>query len=123
MGSLKPNDLGLFDMLGNVFQWCQDAFEAYPVSNDGRVVEDTGDSSPVDGKIHRVLRGCSGVRERCAFRHTEAPNPSTTFNSFRVARTYDPRIASRNSSLASAADTPCPRRVRRRTRQTMAGKG
>ena len=27
-GSLLPNDLGLFDMLGNEFEWCQDSMNA-----------------------------------------------------------------------------------------------
>ena len=28
-GSLLPNDLGLFDMLGNVNEWCQERALAY----------------------------------------------------------------------------------------------
>ena len=29
-GLVKPNDLGLFDMLGNVYEWCQEQYEAIP---------------------------------------------------------------------------------------------
>ena len=28
-GSLLPNELGLFDMLGNIYEWCQDVFRIY----------------------------------------------------------------------------------------------
>jgi formylglycine-generating enzyme required for sulfatase activity len=30
VGRLKPNDLGLFDMLGNIMEWCQDHHVPYP---------------------------------------------------------------------------------------------
>ena len=29
VGSFKPNDLGLFDMLGNTLEWCHNAFRDY----------------------------------------------------------------------------------------------
>ncbi len=35
VGSLKPNDLGLFDVQGNVFTWCQESYKAYP-AGEGR---------------------------------------------------------------------------------------
>jgi formylglycine-generating enzyme required for sulfatase activity len=29
-GSLKPNDLGLFDVQGDVYTWCQESYKRYP---------------------------------------------------------------------------------------------
>ena len=37
VGSLKPNDLGLFDTLGNVYTWCQERYKDNPQSNSGSI--------------------------------------------------------------------------------------
>jgi formylglycine-generating enzyme required for sulfatase activity len=50
-GKLKPNDLGLFDMHGNVWQWTQYAFDKKPVDK-----EDDG-GELVAGALDRVRRG------------------------------------------------------------------
>ena len=59
VGSLKPNDLGLFDVQGNVYTWCQESYQSYPEGKKGEVVEDKEDISTIKAVNSRVLRGGS----------------------------------------------------------------
>ena len=58
VGSLKPNDLGLFDVQGNVFTWCQekDAFHPYGIGE--TVLEDQEDGVVVSRTD--CAPGCAG---------------------------------------------------------------
>jgi formylglycine-generating enzyme required for sulfatase activity len=90
VGSLKPNDLGLFDMLGNAIEWCQERLMYYrpglPYSEDKDDIED------IDSIIPRVLRGGSfsgravGVRSANRFRFVPAYRIDVV--GFRPARTF-----------------------------------
>jgi formylglycine-generating enzyme required for sulfatase activity len=90
VGSLKPNDLGLFDMLGNTREWCQENIHYYSVPGDGRPSEDLGDESEVSDDQHRVLRGgffIQPIHVRSA-RRGRAPVTIRDYNiGMRVART------------------------------------
>ena len=52
VGGKKPNELGLYDMSGNVMEWCSDWFGSYSSS------AQTNPRGPSSGS-HRVLRGGS----------------------------------------------------------------
>jgi formylglycine-generating enzyme required for sulfatase activity len=59
-GLLRPNGLGLFDMHGNVWEWCQDKFGNLKQGKGEDIIEDIGDiEDKVDNDIRRVLRGGS----------------------------------------------------------------
>jgi len=90
-GSLLPNDMGLSDMLGNVWEWCQDRILPYS----------TGGSPYIDGHINilssinkkaRVLRGGSwgnvAIDLRSADRAGVAPAVRNRAYGVRLARTY-----------------------------------
>lgn len=55
-GTLKPNDFGLFDIFGNVIEWCIDPYAGRPVQQEEMVV-DRERGLTVDPEAWRVLRG------------------------------------------------------------------
>ncbi len=83
----KPNDYGLFDMLGNAWEWCDN------IDEPGVVLEDSGTQTDVRDNVGRVLRGTSVHHQasnvRSAYREYNAPSRLAYDFGFRAARTLD----------------------------------
>jgi formylglycine-generating enzyme required for sulfatase activity len=92
VGQLKPNDLGLFDMYGNVWEWGQDWWKPYPSEPRDRVREDVEDAILTVSKDQkRPRRGGSFSYEasfmRSAYRNGYIPDERRDSVGFRVVRT------------------------------------
>jgi eukaryotic-like serine/threonine-protein kinase len=93
VGSLKPNDLGLFDVQGNVFTWCQEGFYTpYKAGKEGGVAEDREDDLVIVSTLSRVLRGGSFFDRasslRSSYRDFYLPTTRYEYLGFRLARTF-----------------------------------
>jgi len=82
----KPNAWGLYDMHGNVWEWCQDWYGDYLLGN---VTDPKG---PLSGK-HRVFRsggwGINAEGCRSAYRLRNKPGNRYHFGGFRVTMDFD----------------------------------
>jgi sulfatase modifying factor 1 len=96
VGSFQPNRFGLYDMLGNAWQWTADCYRTNykDVPADGSPVQDDdqdgGQDHQTRGCSTQVLRGGSWANPpgdvRSAYRHGAEPGERTMYSGFRVAR-------------------------------------
>jgi formylglycine-generating enzyme required for sulfatase activity len=90
-GLLKPNDLGLFDMYGNVLEWCQERALWYGWRRQ-RPQNDIEDDLDIRDNFSRLLRGGAfpyhAVLVRSAVRSSLRPSLGNIDAGMRVARTY-----------------------------------
>ena len=84
VGSYRPNAFGLYDMHGNVWEWCEDWYRSL---QNGEVIDPKG---PATG-TSRVLRGGSfdfiESLARSSYRNSYSPTAQLNGTGFRLART------------------------------------
>ena len=89
VGSFAPNGYGLYDMAGNVLEWCWDWYAVPPYPAGSPYLGGANPTGAVTGSV-RVLRGGYWVGAaygaRCADRNTIHPISASYFIGFRCVR-------------------------------------
>jgi formylglycine-generating enzyme required for sulfatase activity/pimeloyl-ACP methyl ester carboxylesterase len=88
VGSYPPNRYGLYDMIGNVWEWCNDYFDPVPTPQCSY-----NPAGPPRG-LARVVRGGSFISTTSTwargYRSCMEPGYKSRFTGFRVCRTAEP---------------------------------
>jgi formylglycine-generating enzyme required for sulfatase activity len=78
----KPNAWGLYDMTGNLWQWCRDWYGAYP---GGNPIDPIGPAAGSDRVNRGGSFGSSARDERSANRAKNPPAEASAYRGFRLA--------------------------------------
>jgi formylglycine-generating enzyme required for sulfatase activity len=82
VGNYAANGYGLYDMAGNVYEWCNDRYGSYSY------LPQTNPTGPASGS-YRIYRGggwgsYSAIYLRCAYRNANYPTSDSSNRGFRV---------------------------------------
>jgi formylglycine-generating enzyme required for sulfatase activity len=91
VGRLKPNDFGLFDILGNAFEWTEDRYLPQSVATTAGPGNEARNSGNSRDELEVVLRGGSfsspATLLRAAYRERSLPSHPLGTYGFRYVRT------------------------------------
>ncbi|MGB3976681.1 MAG: SUMF1/EgtB/PvdO family nonheme iron enzyme [bacterium] len=102
-GSKNPNPWGLYDMHGNVFEWCWDLWDDYPM---GTITDPTGAASGMIRVVRSGGFGNTAERTRSARRNYLLPNSRGNVLGFRLVSTYNPGAPTPTPTPTSPPDIP-----------------
>ncbi len=126
VGSFKPNDLGLFDMLGNITDWCHTAYWDHSSAPETKFGGELLLPEVVRNNSRRVLRSPSFIlsleHARAAYHQGFVPNARAYLMGFRVSRecgvaehldreekvtNSQPRLVSSSAGFQGSGQTRC----------------